>query len=634
MISEERFVLAGISDDLAVFRQYSMSRIIPFVAFLLFVDFLYMRYEYSNLYYISVLFFGMSVVFVFIWIGMILKPKSEVPYLAMQYVSIFLCLMFALSIFLPEKTYHLGYSIIQNLVWVQGLIIFSILNSLHVIYWSSLRVFMLILTAITAASILMLLRGNGNFLAVLSLSNIVISAWATIFGSRQFITRKDLHVKQSARISALEHLVNSDMLTGLPNRRSLYSTVGNYIDRGIGEFAVAIIDIDNFKAINDTLGHTSGDALIVSFSRFLNKHCREKNIVARISGDEFAIVFPELTADNALQLCNEIQSDLRRTDALDHMDKALSRITTSIGIAMYPRDGISCEDLIKHADSAMYDIKKSGKNNIAVYNKSVHSIFEQQQDIVHELALAIERNELYYEVQPIYDNTGSRIIKAEMLMRWNSEKLGSIPPAQFIPLAESSGLIIQMGWWILNQGCLLSASVPDIKICVNISVAQLIYPGFMDGVNEILRESSAAPSSLALEITETFILQNNPIIADVMDEISGAGLDIIIDDFGVGYSNYDRLKNLPIACIKIDKVFVDSLLGSAIDQEYTKEIIGSLVRLGKTGHFTITAEGIEAVSQLEALRELGCHSIQGYLLARPMLPANFIKIVQQSYSAG
>ncbi|GGR12630.1 hypothetical protein GCM10008957_27000 [Deinococcus ruber] len=156
----------------------------------------------------------------------------------------------------------------------------------------------------------------------------------------------------------------------------------------------------------------------------------------------------------------------------------------------------------------------------------------------------------------------------------------------------------------------------------------------MDRVNEILKQSSALPSSLALEITETFILQNNPIIAAVMDEIYGAGLDIIIDDFGVGYSNCDRLKKLPIACIKIDKVFVDSLLGSAIDQAYTKEIIGSLVRLGKTGDFTITAEGIEVLSQLEDLRELGCHSIQGYLLAKPMLPAKFIDIVQESYLAG
>ncbi|GGQ94077.1 hypothetical protein GCM10008957_02770 [Deinococcus ruber] len=388
-----------------------------------------------------------------------------------------------------------------------------------------------------------------------------------------------------------------------------------------------VIDVDNFKTINDTLGHTAGDEFLSALAVFLGRYTQDGRIVARLSGDEFALLLPGSDLAAALKVGETIVRDLQLAGALATPSESVMRITASIGLSVYPDDGLEKPTLIKNADMALYAVKRKGKNGVLAYAEIDHFNLEAEQAIIRELDFAIERDELRVVLQPIYDVFTRTIPKVELLTRWHSQSLGPVSPELFIPLAERSGMIVALGWWTLREGCRIARRHPGLQVCVNVSGAQLVSAGFVEGVSRLLKEEHVLPSAIALEITETFFSGGSALNEAIVSQLSEAGLDIIIDDFGIGYSNYDRLKKMPISCLKFDKTFTNSLMDSDNDQAYTKEIISSLVRLGRIAHFSVTAEGIEFPAQLSAVQGLGCQYAQGYLMARPMSPADLATLL-------
>ena len=627
MLRDQRSELAHVSSDLVAARQYTVSRILPIVVVFCVAYAGYYAGRPQYFLYGGVPQLGIAVVLTFTWLYLRWRPNSEIPYMMIQVASAIFMVCSILPVFHPHLDYPLAYIVIQNLLWIQTVTIYSILNSFHVIYQRISTALLATLSALLIARLaLTWSRGEGIEL-FLPIIQILAAAWATLFGIRKYTTQKEAYIHQSSQITLLEQLANSDVLTSLPNRRSLYRAIEGSIEQGVPRFAVMMIDIDNFKAINDTLGHAVGDRFLIAFAEFLGRYCQGGIVVAHLNGDEFALLLPGHDLAAALAVGRAIVSDLQAPESMATVRDGVSRITASIGLSVYPEDGLLGATLIKHADTALYAVKRNGKNSVVAYREIDHARLETEEAIIRELDFAIERGELRAVLQPIYDVATGSIPKVELLTRWHSQRLGFVSPAQFIPLAERSGMIISLGWWTLREGCRIAARHPELQVCVNISGAQLIFPGFVEGVKRVLREEHTLPSAIALEITETFFSGENALNEQIIAQLSAEGLDIMIDDFGVGYSNYDRLRKMPIRCLKIDKTFIDSLMESDADQAYTVEMIASLVRLGRIADFTVTAEGIEHASQLSMLRELGCQYGQGYLMAKPMPPEEMAKML-------
>ena len=620
MLRHPRPELALVDSGLVQARRDMVSRVLPIIIFFCVT---YAWYYTGNPEYTlfgSVAPIGLALAFTLTWIYLRINPASELPYLVILFSSAIFMIWNLAFIFHSHLTYGFAYIIIQNLLWLQLAVVYAILNSFYVVYHRVAMLLLLVLSIILAVRLLMLWYRSENIEMFMPVIQILACGWATLSGINRYTIRKEAYIEQTSQIAILERLASTDVLTSLPNRRSLFAAIEDYIGEGMRHFGVMIIDIDNFKAINDTLGHTTGDKFLIAFAAFLSRYSVGEAVVAHLSGDEFALLLPEQELAATLALGRTILSDLQNPDSMSTVREGVSRITASIGVSMYPDDSRAGETLIKQADVALYAVKRNGKNGIVAYREIDHSKMELEQTIVHELDFAIERGELRIELQPIYDVSTGSIHKVELLTRWNSQRLGPVSPAQFIPLAERSGMIISLGWWTLREGCRIAAQHPGLQVCVNISGAQLIFPGFVEGVKRVLREENTLPSAIALEVTETFFSGENALNEKIIAQLSAEGLAIMIDDFGVGYSNYDRLRKMSISCLKIDKTFIDSLMESDVDQAYTVEMIASLVRLGRIADFTVTAEGIEHESQLGMLRALGCQFGQGYLLAKPMSP--------------
>ena len=428
-------------------------------------------------------------------------------------------------------------------------------------------------------------------------------------------------IKRSA--AELERLAHYDPLTDLANRLLFGAQLRHALGRAARRsdlLAVMEIDLDGFKNVNDTLGHPAGDKLLQIVARRLREVLRNEDIVARLGGDEFAIVMESLgSADDAAIVAGKIIAAV--AEPLD-LDGQAARVTSSIGIALFPADGSDATTLLKAADTAMYVGKRDGRNTYRFYDAHMSAAVRQRHELEQGLRLAIERDELELWYQPQIDLARCRVVGAEALVRWRHPERGLMPPAEFLQVASDTGLIVPLGEWVLRTACrqLRSWQAEGIvldHIAVNVDGQQVVRSDFVATVEAVLAETGLPPERLELEITESFLLENAENGMGMVACFAGMGVHTAIDDFGTGYSSLAYLKYLHVDSLKIDKSFIDDLpqdsAGAAIVQ--------AIARLGRGLALQLVAEGVETAAQLAYVRQVGCDLVQGYYFSRP-LPAD------------
>lgn len=427
----------------------------------------------------------------------------------------------------------------------------------------------------------------------------------------------------------LHELVNHDPLTGLPNRRLLNELLEHALKRAEREerqIALLFIDLDRFKAINDTLGHQVGDKLLYEVSRRISRAMRDSDVVARLGGDEFLVVMDLLgETEDAAIVAQKIIHALQIEFIIDGREIFIG---ASVGISIYPKDGPDVDSLIKAADIAMYQVKNRGKNNHCFYSDDLSRNAVERFTMENHLRRALERDQFEVYYQPQISLVDGRIIGAEALIRWNHPELGLVSPAKFIPLAEETGLIVQIGEWVLRSAALqamqwLEQGYSIQWVSVNVSGVQVMRSNFADTVYGILVETDCDPNMLELEITESTVMQNTEYVIDTFDRIKKLGVRLAIDDFGTGYSSLSNLKRLPLDKLKIDQSFVRDLPQDLDDAAIAHAINAMARSLG----FSVIAEGVETIEQANFLLEMGCNEAQGYLFSRPVTTSVFTTLL-------
>lgn len=424
--------------------------------------------------------------------------------------------------------------------------------------------------------------------------------------------------ERSAHESQVRQMVYYDYLTGLPNRRLFIDRLNQAIASGRWKkrlSAVLFLDVDRFKVINDTLGHSAGDDLLKEMASRLRNCLHESDTVARLGGDEFTILLHEIRkADDVVNVIRKIFSAICAPMELNGQEVYA---TASIGVSIYPLDGESPEALLMNADTAMYSAKGRGRNSYRIFSPAMNQRALELLRMEGMLRRALERGEFELAYQPQADLRDGRISAVEVLARWKSPK-GYIPPSEFIPVAEQSGLIVQLGEWVLRKACmdfktLFDEGITGVRVAVNISSIQLEQEGFIEAVDRALGDSGLPPESLELEVTESVIMRNADVMIGLMGGLKKRGISISIDDFGIGYSSLNYLKRLPIDALKIDKSFVSNMDSAGGDTS----IVIAIIRLAHSLDLKVVAEGVEKEEELKFLRLLECDKVQGYLLSKP-----------------
>jgi diguanylate cyclase (GGDEF)-like protein/PAS domain S-box-containing protein len=442
--------------------------------------------------------------------------------------------------------------------------------------------------------------------------------------------------EQKRSQNRLHELVNHDALTGLPNRRLLNELLEHAIKRAEREnhqIALLFIDLDRFKAINDSLGHQIGDKLLYEVSRRISHSMRESDVVARLGGDEFLVMMDMINnPKDAEQVAQQIIYALQAEFIIDNKEIFIS---ASIGISIFPKDGKDVDSAIKAADIAMYQVKNKGKNNLCFYSAELSKDVVERFTMESQLRRALERNQFEVYYQPQMSLITGDIIGAEALIRWNHPDLGLVSPAKFIPVAEETGLIVPIGEWVLRQAALqatqwINEGYAMQWISVNVSGVQVMRGSFADTVYGILIETDCKPNILELEITESTVMQNTEFVIDTFDRIRKLGVRLAIDDFGTGYSSLSILKRLPLDKIKIDQSFVRGLPHDQDDAAIANAINAMASSLG----FAVIAEGVETLAQAEFLKNMGCKEAQGYLYSKPVTTTEFSNLLNANKHRG
>jgi diguanylate cyclase (GGDEF)-like protein/PAS domain S-box-containing protein len=427
--------------------------------------------------------------------------------------------------------------------------------------------------------------------------------------------------RQKAAEEQIRHLANNDPLTGLPNRTLLADRVNQAIrvaERSKEPFALMFLDLDRFKHINDTLGHAAGDKLLKEIGARLVASVRLPDTVARIGGDEFMLLLPDTSASGASVVAEKLLANVVKPVAIDRHELA---VTPSIGIAMYPDDGCEFTVLSKHADIAMYRAKSGGRNTFSFYTREMHERSSRLLKMEALLRQAIARDEMRLHYQPQIDLRSGECVGVEALLRWTNPELGSVPPAEFIPMAEETGLILSIGQWVIRTAtrqarAWLDAGLPMKLMAVNVSSVQLNRPEFAQTVVECLQQAELPAQHLELELTETVAFSNADTALAMLERLRACGVRISIDDFGTGYSSLSYLKRIHIDKLKIDRSFIHDLGKNGGDET----LVEAMIHMGRSLKLTVVAEGVETHEQLECLRVRGCDEVQGYYFSKP-LPA-------------
>ena len=426
--------------------------------------------------------------------------------------------------------------------------------------------------------------------------------------------------EKHALLNRLSHQAHHDALTDLPNRLLFKDRAHQAILRARRrheQVAVFFLDLDDFKLVNDTLGHTVGDSLLRLVGERLGKRLRQEDTVARQGGDEFLILLPELfTAQQAAEVAQNIL-DILTTPFQLHEQEIY--ITASLGIALYPTDGEDIETLIQHADAAMYQAKREKCNHYQFYTVSLNQSLTERLAMQNEMRKGLEQQEFILYYQPLYHLRDGRLCGLEALVRWQHPKKGLLLPEKFISIAEDSGLILPLGEWILRSACAQNKywqemGYPPIRVAVNLSARQFRQKNLVNQIANIISETGLEPGWLELEITESLSMENVDLTIDTLQELKAMGIRLSIDDFGTGFSSLSYLSRFPLDTLKIDRSFV-AALNSRLDGQ---AIVITIIQLAQNLGLKVIAEGVESQSQLDFLREKGCDEVQGFLLAEPV----------------
>jgi diguanylate cyclase (GGDEF)-like protein len=387
------------------------------------------------------------------------------------------------------------------------------------------------------------------------------------------------------------------------------------------------LDADRFKTINDTLGHDAGDDLLKQIATRLTACLRAGDTVSRLAGDEFAVVLPSV--ENAIDTRHLAQRLLDCFVEPFRLKEQRIYITASIGVTLYPGDATTVEGLLKNADTAMYRAKDAGRNNYQFYSTDMHTHAVERLKLENALRGATERGELVLHYQPLVDLKSGQIEGMEALLRWNHPELGLVPPLEFIPLAEETGLIIPIGEWVLRSACAQTrawqaAGLPPLRLSVNLSARQF-QKDLVGMVASVLEETGLEPKYLELELTESVVMKNPEAAVATLDALDRMGVRLSIDDFGTGYSSLSYLKRFPIDTLKVDRSFVRDIPGDADDMLITTGIIGLAHSLG----IQVVAEGVETSAQLSFLRAQNCDAMQGYYFSKPLPAPAFAQLLSE-----
>jgi len=436
----------------------------------------------------------------------------------------------------------------------------------------------------------------------------------------------------AARAMSLQmsHSAQHDFLTGLPNRMLFNDRVNQAIalaPRHMKKVAVLFLDLDGFKHINDSLGHPVGDKLLQSIALRLVNCVRAADTVSRQGGDEFVVLLSEVAqAEDAAITARRMLQAVAEAHGVDHHDL---HVTTSIGLSIYPDDGLDAETLIKNADTAMYQAKENGRQSYQFFKPAMNVRAVERQSIEESLRRAVEREEFTLHYQPKISLATGEITGAEALIRWTHPTRGAVSPAQFIPVAEDCGLILPIGKWVLREACRqarawMDAGLPLRSVAVNISAMEFRQEEFLRGVFAILEETGLHPRCLELELTESVLMKHVDSTESILKALRARGVQVAVDDFGTGYSSLSYLRRFPIDALKIDQSFVRQIT-SAPDET---SIVTAIISMGRSLKLRVVAEGVETQQELAFLQAHHCDEAQGYYFSRPVFPQEFAKLLE------
>ena len=450
--------------------------------------------------------------------------------------------------------------------------------------------------------------------ALLSKVNVFLDLWSLRFGLEQEVEQR------RAAEHRVEHLATHDPLTNLPNRRGLYEELGELIYRSKRyrySSAVIYVDLDGFKHVNDHFGHEAGDRLLNQVATHFKKIVRQTDSVARIGGDEFIVLITDI--DRETTLITKIEKLLAEAARpLDFKGHKVA-VSASIGIALYPEHGEDTETLLHHADQAMYQAKNHGKNTFRFFTEDINAKAHRQRELQDNLRRALPNDEFTVFYQPIVDGQSGRAVSAEALLRWYSAGLGQVFPDEFIPAAESAGLIPELGCWVLKEAVSTAAEWNrhfgiGLRIAVNASTIQFRNNLLFDTIQQQIETHEWNPDLLEVEITEGLLLDDSPEVNTYINAISDCGVRLSVDDFGTGFSALSYLKNYPVNTVKIDRSFIMDLPG---DKE-NEVLVQAIIAMAHGLRLEVIAEGVETAEQWQYLRSLGCDFVQGYYFGKPM----------------
>ncbi len=435
-------------------------------------------------------------------------------------------------------------------------------------------------------------------------------------------------------LSHMSHSAQHDFLTGLPNRALVNDRITQAIAlarRHCTRFAVLFLDLDHFKHINDSLGHAIGDKLLQSVGERLLSCVRGSDTLSRQGGDEFVVLLSEVAQTKDAALCaQKMLTILQASHFIGHHRLGVS---ASIGISIYPDDGLDPETLIKTADTAMYEAKEGGRDNYKFFEQEMNLRAVERQSIEESLRGALERQEFMLQYQPKIKLETGAITGAEALVRWLHPERGLVPSSQFVPVAEDSGLILPIGRWVLREACRQArtwqdAGLPPLPVAVNISAVEFRDQNFLESVRSILKESCLEPRCLELELTESVLMQHPEATASVLQALKFMGVQLAVDDFGTGYSSLSYLRRFPIDALKIDQSFVREITSNPDDAA----IVSAVINMGRSLRQRVIAEGVETREQFAFLQAQHCGEGQGYFFSRPVLAGQFAKLLETGFS--